>query len=131
MIRVAKHAVEIDHAIELTGGANPTVDLLALGFVFRRVQREWADRDGEAFNRAEGSTIDWDSSCVRTFNELPITLNDLVNSNYLVGIRASWPASANVVDSQRHADMSQPGLTEHIPIKASERVGTNPHIKHP
>ena len=76
--RVSQYTIEIDHRVVLAAQANPGIDRLALHFLGRREDGERGSRQEEPFHRSKGAAVNLQPLCVCAFDELLLSLNDLI-----------------------------------------------------
>src|SRR5439155_13025302 len=111
-IRVAQYPIEVEHRVIFAARAEPGIERLALDFLRRREDRERCSRHEKPFNRIQGAAVDFESQCMRTFNELPVTLDDLTDGDLLGGIECK-----DVVIPHSDDDMCYPGLAQSVALK--------------
>src|SRR4051794_7736914 len=95
MVRIAKHAIEVDNTVELTSRTNPLIDLLALCLPCQRKHGERGSRQKKPFQRVEGAGKDFQSLRMRPLDELSLALLDLLDRNVLGRIQRE-----DIIDAQ-------------------------------
>src|SRR5262249_1058301 len=75
--------------------------------------------------RGNGHAVDLDPSRARTLDQLPISPDDLINGDFLIGVDPARPPCTNVASSAKYDDMGQSRLAEHVTLEPGQPIG--PH----
>jgi hypothetical protein len=108
---------EVDHAVELPGGADPAIDRLALGLCGRRPV-------ASALKRGQGGAVDLDPLPMRQRDDPLVALDDLQRGDRHVrrAQGADALAVADVVDALQENHDADVGLLADVALKARHRV---------
>ena len=122
ILRVAQRSVEIDDGIEISAGANPFVDFLAVGFGARAGMVIVG-----AGERRDGGAVNFDSLLVGALDDLLVAGFDARDQSVVVGLRRIFETreDADVVHSFKHNQVEDSGLGDDIVIEARDGAGAD------
>jgi hypothetical protein len=114
---VSQHRIEIDHSIEFTTFANPIVHLLTYGFPLGSIKSAYQSLERGVLKRGVYRPNDTNAFCMATPDGVLIAGNN-VFSTYLFARRSeSKCRKKHVIDAQTHDNVSDAGLSQHVPIE--------------
>ena len=103
--------------VEGAAGADPMVHRLALGFAFRREVAGLAAPS----NGSQRAAVDFQPTLAHTFDDLPVTGDDVVRRDHLVG-QTEGARQADVVDARQQDHPLRTRRVEHVAVEPGLRV---------
>ena len=93
---ITQHTIKVHYPVIFSACADPRIDGLTLDLLRGCKDRKWRSRQEETVHGGQSAAEDSQSVRMGTLNELPVTLDDLLNGHLLIGIHSEDDEKAGV-----------------------------------